>query len=114
MFGSLGAPELLIILAIVVVLFGATRIGDIGKGIGRGIREFRREIKDGEEGEEEQEKKPEDETVVASTSAPKEGPGEDTNPPSPSPKTPNHRGTRRRNPPAFFISPVTTRPRRAR
>ncbi len=48
-FQSLGAPELLIILAIVVVLFGATRIGDIGKGIGRGIREFRREIKEGQE-----------------------------------------------------------------
>ncbi|MCH8813556.1 MAG: twin-arginine translocase TatA/TatE family subunit [Chloroflexi bacterium] len=45
-FQSLGAPELLIVLAIVVVLFGATRIGDIGKGVGRGIREFRREIKD--------------------------------------------------------------------
>jgi Sec-independent protein translocase protein TatA len=30
-FGSLGAPELLIILAILVVLFGATRIGDIGR-----------------------------------------------------------------------------------
>ena len=78
MFGSLGAPELLIILAIVVVLFGATRIGDIGKGIGRGIREFRREIKDAEaEGEEEKEKQPEGETVAASTSTPAEGPGED-------------------------------------
>ncbi len=84
MFGSLGAPELLIILAIVVVLFGATRIGDIGKGIGRGIREFRREIKDGEEGKEGEEKKPESETVAASTTTPAEGPGEDTKPPSPS------------------------------
>ncbi len=86
MFGSLGAPELLIILAIVVVLFGATRIGDIGKGIGRGIREFRREIKDageGEEGEEgEEEKKPGGESVAASTSAPAESPGEDTKPTS--------------------------------
>ena len=85
MFGSLGAPELLIILAIVVVLFGATRIGDIGKGIGRGIREFRREVKDGDEikdGDEGEEKKPESETVAASTSAPAEGPGEDTKPPS--------------------------------
>ncbi len=45
---SLGPAELLIILAIVVVLFGATRIGDIGKGVGRGIREFRREVKAGE------------------------------------------------------------------
>ena len=42
-----GPLELLLVLAIVVVLFGATRIGDIGKGIGRGIREFRREIRDG-------------------------------------------------------------------
>ncbi len=42
----IGAPELLIILAIVIVLFGATRIGDIGKGIGRSIREFRREVRD--------------------------------------------------------------------
>jgi sec-independent protein translocase protein TatA len=50
-FQSLGPVELLIILAIVVVLFGATRIGDIGKGIGRGIREFRREIREGQEEE---------------------------------------------------------------
>ena len=55
--GPLGAPELLIILAIVVVLFGATRIGDIGKGVGRGIREFRREIRN-ENGDEEPEKEP--------------------------------------------------------
>ncbi len=48
-FQSLGPAELLIILAIVVVLFGATRIGDIGKGIGRGIREFRRELREGQE-----------------------------------------------------------------
>ncbi len=85
MFGSLGAPELLIILAIVVVLFGATRIGDIGKGIGRGIREFRSELKDngeGEEGEEGEEKKPESETVASSTSASPETPGEDTKPTS--------------------------------
>ena len=43
---NIGPLELFIILAIVVVLFGATRIGDIGKGIGRGIREFRREVRD--------------------------------------------------------------------
>ena len=54
-FQSLGPAELLIILAIVVVLFGATRIGDIGKGIGRGIREFRREIKEGQEEDKEKE-----------------------------------------------------------
>ena len=48
-FQSLGPAELVIILVIVVVLFGATRIGDIGGSIGRGIREFRREVKEGEQ-----------------------------------------------------------------
>lgn len=55
MFGSLGWQELLIILAILVVLFGASRVGDLGAGLGRGIREFRKEArlpddqKDGDE-----------------------------------------------------------------
>jgi sec-independent protein translocase protein TatA len=55
-FQSLGPAELIIILVIVVVLFGATKIGDIGGSIGRGIREFRREVKEGEKEEEEKEK----------------------------------------------------------
>jgi sec-independent protein translocase protein TatA len=46
---SIGAPELLIVLAIVVVLFGATRLTDIGKNLGRGIKEFRKELKDDDE-----------------------------------------------------------------
>ena len=50
-FNRLGPAELIIILAIVVVLFGASRIGDIGGSIGRGIREFRREVKEGEQAE---------------------------------------------------------------
>jgi sec-independent protein translocase protein TatA len=58
---SIGAPELLIVLAIVVVLFGATRIGDIGKGLGRGIKEFRKEIKDVDDD------KKKTETVVTTT-----------------------------------------------
>jgi sec-independent protein translocase protein TatA len=65
--GPLSAPELLIILAIVVVLFGATRIGDIGKGIGRGIREFRQELKDGDEPKTEE--KVEATTAAGSSSA---------------------------------------------
>ncbi len=40
MFG-LGIPELLIILVIVVVIFGATRLPQIGKGLGEGIRNFK-------------------------------------------------------------------------
>lgn len=61
-FQQLGPAELVIILAIVVVLFGASRIGDIGGSIGRGIREFRREVK---EGEQEPEKKEEEEKEKA-------------------------------------------------
>jgi sec-independent protein translocase protein TatA len=60
-FQSLGPAELVIILAIVVVLFGASRIGDIGGSIGRGIREFRREVKEGEQ-------EPEEEKTSADTS----------------------------------------------
>jgi len=56
-FQSLGPAELVIILAIVVVLFGASRIGDIGGSIGRGIREFRREVKEGEKEEGKEEEK---------------------------------------------------------
>ena len=45
MFG-LGLPELLIILVIVVLLFGAGRLPQIGSGIGEGIRNFKKSMKD--------------------------------------------------------------------
>jgi sec-independent protein translocase protein TatA len=43
---EIGVPELLIILAIVVVLFGATRLADVGGALGRGIRDFRKELRE--------------------------------------------------------------------
>jgi sec-independent protein translocase protein TatA len=69
---NLGAPELLIIFAIVVVLFGASRVGDLGGAIGRGIRQFRRELREGEK-EESKEEEEEKEKAAADTS--KEGKG---------------------------------------
>lgn len=42
---GLGVPELLIILAIVVVLFGASRLAGIGSSLGTGIREFRKSVR---------------------------------------------------------------------
>ena len=39
--GRLGIPELLIILAIIILIFGANRLPEIGRGIGKGIRNFR-------------------------------------------------------------------------
>jgi sec-independent protein translocase protein TatA len=47
MFGSLGLPELLIILFIVILVFGASRLPELGKGIGKGIRNFKDATKEG-------------------------------------------------------------------
>ncbi|MFY9819994.1 MAG: twin-arginine translocase TatA/TatE family subunit [Thermoanaerobaculia bacterium] len=46
---SLGVPELMIIFLIIIVLFGANRLPQIGKGIGEGIRNFKKGVKEGEE-----------------------------------------------------------------
>ena len=43
----LGLPELLIILAIVILIFGANRLPELGRGIGRGIKNFKEASKDG-------------------------------------------------------------------
>ena len=44
-------PELLIVLAIVVLLFGAKKIPDLAKGMGKGIKDFKKAIKDDDEDE---------------------------------------------------------------
>jgi sec-independent protein translocase protein TatA len=45
---NLGLPEILIIAVIVILLFGVGRIGKIGGELGKGIREFRSAVKEGE------------------------------------------------------------------
>ena len=47
--GRLGIPELLIILAIIILIFGASRLPEIGRGIGKGIRNFKDSTKEGAE-----------------------------------------------------------------
>lgn len=47
--GSIGAPELLIIALIALLLFGAGRLADIGKGLGQGIKNFKQGLKDEDE-----------------------------------------------------------------
>jgi sec-independent protein translocase protein TatA len=47
--GMPSIPELLIILAIVVLLFGAKKIPDLAKGMGKGIKDFKKAIKDDDE-----------------------------------------------------------------
>ena len=48
MFG-VGFPELLIILLVCLLLFGANRLPEIGKSLGEGIREFKKSLKDGQD-----------------------------------------------------------------
>jgi sec-independent protein translocase protein TatA len=43
-FGNIGFMELMVILVIVLVLFGARRVPEIGASIGKGIREFKKNI----------------------------------------------------------------------
>jgi sec-independent protein translocase protein TatA len=49
MFQSLGAPELILILVIVLLVFGASRLTGIGKGLGGAINAFRSEVREGRE-----------------------------------------------------------------
>lgn len=63
---QLGVPELIIILVIVLILFGAGKLAEVGGALGRGIREFRKASKEVEEAAKEEEPKP------AKAEAPKE------------------------------------------
>jgi len=47
MFGPIGLPEMLIIVLIIILIFGATRLPEIGRGLGKGIRNFKESVKDG-------------------------------------------------------------------
>jgi sec-independent protein translocase protein TatA len=45
MFG-LGVPELILICVILIFIFGTSRIADLGKGMGEGIKNFKKAMKD--------------------------------------------------------------------
>ncbi len=55
--GSLGVPELLVIFVILVLLFGASKIPQLGKGFGEAIRNFKKGLKDDDGNESETEKR---------------------------------------------------------
>ncbi len=67
-FGNFGPLEIGVIVLVLILIFGVTRVADIGGALGRSIREFRRELKEGQEeekgakaeGKGEEEKKPQE------------------------------------------------------
>lgn len=46
MFSNLGMPEILLILVVVLLVFGAKRLPEVGASLGKGIREFKRSFSD--------------------------------------------------------------------
>jgi sec-independent protein translocase protein TatA len=65
--GMPSMPELLIVLAIVVLLFGAKKIPDLAKGMGKGIKDFKKAIKEDDEEESKEIASKEEKKVEAST-----------------------------------------------
>lgn len=61
MFGNIGGWEILIILLLVIIFFGAKKIPDLAQGLGKGIKEFRKAAKDIQEDISLEEKKEEKE-----------------------------------------------------
>ncbi len=58
---NIGLPELIVILFIILLLFGAKRLPEVMRSLGKGVKEFKKGVKEGEEGEREStpdEKKP--------------------------------------------------------
>jgi sec-independent protein translocase protein TatA len=62
MIGGIGMPELLVILVIILIIFGAGKLPEIGAGLGKGIRNFKKATNESldstEKAEKLEEKKP--------------------------------------------------------
>lgn len=79
MIGGLGWQELLIVLVIIALIFGASRVADLGGALGRGIREFRTEARGDEEEAPEEESDEEDEEGEAEEASAAAADGEGSN-----------------------------------
>ncbi len=59
MIGGIGMPELIIILVIILIIFGAGKLPEIGAGLGKGIKNFKKATKEPQISDDEDEKKTE-------------------------------------------------------
>ena len=48
--GKLGLPEILLILVVALLIWGPSKLADLGKGLGEGIKNFKSSVKEGEQG----------------------------------------------------------------
>jgi sec-independent protein translocase protein TatA len=68
-FGSIGMPELIIGLVVILLLFGAKRVPELARGLGSGVREFKKGTQEGEvEDKKKEEEEKEEEQLEASKS----------------------------------------------
>jgi sec-independent protein translocase protein TatA len=68
-FGSVGMPELIIGLVVILLLFGAKRVPELARGLGSGVREFKKGTQEGEvEDKKKDEAKKDEEQLEASKS----------------------------------------------
>jgi sec-independent protein translocase protein TatA len=67
--GNLGFGEIMLILGVAVLLFGAGRIADIGKGLGQGIKNFKQGLKEASELDDDKKKLPEKTAEVATATS---------------------------------------------
>jgi sec-independent protein translocase protein TatA len=68
-FGSVGMPELIIGLVVILLLFGAKRVPELARGLGSGVREFKKGTQEGEvENKKQEEEEKKEEQLEASKS----------------------------------------------
>jgi sec-independent protein translocase protein TatA len=83
-FQQIGPLEIGLIVLVLLLVFGVSRVSDIGGALGRSIREFRREVRDGQKDDEPGKSEPKSEAKVETRSE------EGKTPPPPSGPTMSH------------------------
>ena len=67
--GTIGAPELIIALVVILLLFGAKRIPELARGLGSGVREFKAGTKEGQLEDKKNKEKTDEEGVTSEAGA---------------------------------------------